>query len=260
MNLTAIILAGGYAKRLWPLTKNKPKPLLPVAGKPILEYVLEKVIELNINHIVLSTNMRFKVNFEKWLEDYGLGRVEVVADKSYKEEEKPGAVKALAELTQNIKNDCLILAGDNIFTSSLKDMVKTYKRINTSIVALYNIKDLKLAKKFSTAILDQDNRIVEFIEKPTKPKTTLIGTCIYIFPKKTLPRIREYIAKGFGKDEPGRFIEWLCKQEPVYGYMLNGEWWDIGTPETYKKANEHFLSLLTKEKIRFENSFTKREA
>ena len=250
MNLTAIILAGGYAKRLWPLTKNKPKPLLPVAGKPILEYVLEKIMELNINRIILSTNMRFKANFEKWLEDYGYKEVRVVADRSYREEEKPGAVKALAELTQNIQNDCLILAGDNIFTSSLKNMVKTYNRINAPMVALYNIKNLKLAKKFSTAILDQNNRIIEFIEKPTKPKTTLIGTCIYILPRKTLPRIGEYIVKGFGRDEPGRFIEWLCKQEPVYGYMLEGEWWDIGNPETYEKANQHFLSLSTKkEKI-----------
>jgi glucose-1-phosphate thymidylyltransferase len=244
--MITIILAGGYAKRLQPLTKNKPKPLLPVAGKPILKYILEKVEELPVNHIILSTNMRFKSEFEEWLAVNGYGDVDVVADDSRCEEEKPGAVKALAELTANLHDDRLIVAGDNLFTDGLKGMVEMFNRLRAPVIALYDVKSLEAAKNYSTVTVNQDGRIVGFTEKPSNPKTTLIGTCIYIFPSRILPKIKEYVDKGLGADEPGRFIEWLHKQEPVYGYRLKGEWWDIGTPETYTQANKSFTKLKEK--------------
>jgi len=246
LGFVAVVLAGGYAKRLWPLTRDKPKPLLPVAGKPILAYILEKVLRVGVNRIILSTNLRFRSDFEGWLNRSGFVRVEVVADRSRREEEKPGAVKALAEITKNIKDDCLILAGDNIFTSGLEDMVKVFSRVYAPLIAVYDVGDFELAKRYSTVTLDSEGRIVEFVEKPEKPKTTLIGTCIYILPAKTLPRIGEYIDKGLGRDEPGRFIQWLCKQETVYGYRLEGEWWDIGNIETYRDADKYFSKLLSK--------------
>ena len=180
--MIAIILAGGYARRLQPLTKDKPKPLLPVAGKPILKYILEKVEKLPVNRLILSTNMRFKSEFKEWLVADGYGDVEVVADDSRCEEEKPGAVKALAELTANLHDDCLIIAGDNLFTDSLKGMVEMFSRLCAPVIALHDVKNLEVAKQCSTVTIDQNGKIINFTEKPSKPQTTLIGTCIYLFP------------------------------------------------------------------------------
>lgn len=240
----AIILAGGYGKRLWPLTRDKPKALLPIAEKPIIEYIIEKLITLyGIEQIIISTNLRFESCFREWIATTNYQNVEIVADKSLSEEEKPGAVKALAEITSNIHSDCLIMAGDNLFNADLKEMIEFYKKKSSPIVALYDLKKLDLAKHYATVLIDQDNRIVDFEEKPSKPKTTLIGTCIYILPKRTLPRLKEYVKKDLGKDQPGRFIEWLHKREPVFGYILEGYWWDIGTPESYCEADRFFSNL-----------------
>lgn len=241
--MIAIILAGGYGKRLQPLTRDKPKALLLIAGKPILKYILEKIGELDVYRIILSANMRFKLDFEYWLKANGYGEVEVIADESYREEEKPGAVKALAELTKNLSDDCLIIAGDNLFTDSLRGMVEAYGKVRTPMIALYDIGSLELARNYSTVIVDRENRVLSLKEKPLNPETTLIGTCIYILPRKTLPKIREYVNEGLGVDEPGRFIEWLHKKVPVYGYLLRGKWWDIGTIESYNSANEFFRKL-----------------
>jgi glucose-1-phosphate thymidylyltransferase len=243
--LIAIILAGGYAKRLWPLTKDKPKPLLPIAKRPIIEYIIEKLGILHeIEHTIISTNLRFESCFREWLDNTNYQNIEIIADKSLSEEEKPGAVKALAEITSNVHSDCLIIAGDNLFTDDLKGMIDFYKKKSSPIVALYDVKKTSLAKHYATVLLNQDGKIIDFEEKPSKPKTTLIGACIYILPERTLPRLKEYVKKDLEKDQPGRFIEWLYKQEPVYGYILKGYWCDIGTPNSYDEANKSF-SIIT---------------
>lgn len=241
----AIVLAGGYAKRLWPLTKAKPKPLLPIAGKPIMEYVIEKLMRRGIERTIISTNLRFESHFREWVGAKDYRHMEVVTDKSRCEEEKPGAVKALVDTVSNIHSDCLVIAGDNLFTADLEGMMKLYREKSSPIVALYDVKKLNLAKHYATVFLDQDSKIVGFEEKPSEPKTTLIGTCIYILPERTLSRLKEYVNKGLGGDQPGRFIEWLHKQEPVYGYILEGYWCDIGTPESYAEADRLFSDLIT---------------
>jgi len=104
-------------------------------------------------------------------------------------------------------------------------------------VALYDVKDLGLARRYVTVSVNPAGRITELIEKPQNPKTTLIATCVYILPKTALPRISEYVGRGIGNDEPGRFMEWLCKHEAVYGYMLQGYWRDIGSIETYRETD-----------------------
>ncbi|MEM3538308.1 MAG: nucleotidyltransferase family protein, partial [Nitrososphaerales archaeon] len=185
--MIAIILAGGYAKRLQPLTKDKPKPLLPIAEKPIIEHIIEKLSMLHeIKHIIISTNLRFESCFREWLSTKNYQNIEIISDKSTCEEEKPGAVKALEEITSNIQNDCLIIAGDNLFTADLKRMIEFYKKKSSPTIALYDLKRHDLVKHYATVLIDQDNRIIDFEEKPSKPKTTLIGTCIYILPKITL--------------------------------------------------------------------------
>ncbi len=240
MIMQAIILAGGFAKRLWPLTLEKPKPLLPVNDKPIIEYLLEKIEELDVKDIILSTNMKFKKNFEKWLTSTGRKNVRIIAEESTREEEKLGAIKALARLSNEVIEDCIIAAGDNIFTESLIGFKKMFDKLKSPIVCLYDVREVELAKNYSTAILEDDGKILDFVEKPKEPKTTLIGTCLYIFPKEVFGKLNEYVSMGRDCDAPGKFIEWLCKEIPVYGYIMHGMWWDIGTVKSYEDAKRYF--------------------
>jgi len=240
--MIAIILAGGYAKRLWPLTRKKSKPLLPIARRPIIEYIVEKLTREGIERIIISTNLRFESCYREWLDAKNYRHIEIVADRSRSEKKKLGAVKALSEITSNINSDCLVIAGDNLFTANLKEIIEFYKKKTSPVVALYDVKKPELARHYATVLLDRDGRIIEFEEKPSKPKTTLIGICIYFLPKRTLSRLKEYIEKDLGKDQPGRFIEWLHKQEPVFGHILGGYWWDIGTPKSYAEADNFFCN------------------
>lgn len=237
--LIAIILAGGYATRLGALSKNIPKSLLKVAGKAVITHVFDRLAEVeDIRRMIISTNPRFEQQFKEWLESNDERSAEIIADRSRLEEEKPGAVASLAQIAPRIMDSCLIIAGDNLFTSSLRLMIHTFKEKSCAIVALYNVKDLQLAKRYSTATLNAEGRITEFKEKPVQPETTLIGTCIYIFPQRVLGRLNEYLVGAGDRDNPGRFVEWLCKREPVYGHILDGHWWDIGTTDQYIEANQ----------------------
>jgi len=242
--LIAIILAGGYGTRLRTLSRNVPKPLLKVAGKPIIDHIFDKLAEVeDIEQVVISTNLSFQQHFRKWLDSDPQREAGIIADRSYSEEEKPGALASMAQLASGIDDDCLIIAGDNLFTSSLKPMARMYKDKSCAVVALYDVKDCELAKQYSTATLDAEGRIVDLIEKPVQPRTTLIGTCIYILPKSILNRMSEYLLQVADHDNPGRFIGWLCKREPVYGHILDGYWWDIGTIDQYREANRTLQRL-----------------
>ena len=247
--MISIILAGGYARRLWPLTKDIAKPLLPIGEKCVIDYIMEKLVGLDeIDKIIVSTNLRFKDDFEEWAKRYPDINLEFVHDKSYREEEKPGAVKALSNITSGLQDDCLVIAGDNLFTDDLGKIVKEYRRRKATIIGLYDVGDLELAKNYGVVVVDDDLKVVSMEEKPSRPKSTLVSTGIYIFPRKVLPRFKEYIGSGQNPDEPGRFMRWLLGVEPVYGYVLSGEWYDIGTLETYRRVLERFAPSGEKDK------------
>ena len=241
--MIAIVLAGGYAKRLWPLTLDKPKALLPVAGKPMIDYAVEKLIPLNppISRIVLSTNLRFHPQFQEWLRARRYPSIELVPDSSLKEEEKLGAIRALANIIAKTDDeDFLVLAGDNLFTDDLEGFLRFFDEKHASTIALYHARSIEEARRGATVTIDEEGRILEFVEKPVHPKTTLVGACVYAFPVGIGKRLKEYLDLGQSGDEPGRFIEWLHKQEPVYGYMLKDYLWDIGTLESYRAADKFF--------------------
>lgn len=236
--MQAIVLAGGFAKRLQPLSSRTPKPLLKVGGRAIIEYVVDKIMDVgDIEKILISTNLRFKEQFEEWLESRNLLNASLIVEPSVREEEKPGAVAALARITEGIKDNCLVIAGDNLFTSSLKPLVERFRITGKPVVGIYNLGDRELAKQYSTISVDSDGRIVRFVEKPADPESTLIGTAIYVLPQSILPKLREFAKASPDRDSPGRFIEWLYKREPTYGVTLGGQWWDIGTIDEYAKVN-----------------------
>ena len=239
--LRAIILAGGYAKRMGQLATELPKSLLPIAGRPAINYILDRLSEIALEKILLTTNTTFKSAFESWLASKHLSNVELVVEQSRSEKEKLGAVGALAQLAPKLEpDDYLVVCGDNIFKSSLKGMLEYYQEKRRTVVAVYLQRSLNDVKVGSAVTIGDDQRIVNFEEKPKHPKTRLVGACIYMLSYKSLLRARQYLDKGGNRDEPGNFIAWLCKQEQVYGYMLDSYVWDIGTPKGYEELQEEF--------------------
>jgi len=239
--LQAIILAGGYAKRLWPLTSNNPKPLLHVEGRPVIEYVVAKVDELGdrITEILIVTNKTFEHTFRKWMIERDFAKSSVVNDGSTSEVSKVGAIGALGEVINRINDDFLVLAGDCLFRDSLLGLVSLYARAQTPVVALYHPRHSEQMLRGSLATVNEESIIVDYVEKPLRMVSGLVGAVIYAFPKRITERIREYLRLELPKDEPGRFIEWLHKQERVLGYVLKHDVWDIGTPEAYRYARKY---------------------
>ena len=237
--MIAVILAGGYAKRLWPLSIDKPKALLPVAGKPIIDYILPKIRKVMppVSKIVVLTNLRFQPMFEDWLQKTQYDCVTLVPDKTRSEAEKIGAIGALSNMISGEPaEEFLILAGDSLFSDELSEFVRFFKERNAPVVALYRARNLAEAKRGAVVSLGINNRMVDCVEKPERPKTSLIGACLYAFPSGIGRRIQEYISLGFSRDQPGKFIAWLCRVEPVYGFKLNSPFLDIGTLDSYREA------------------------
>jgi glucose-1-phosphate thymidylyltransferase len=241
--MRAIILAGGYAKRMGQVAAELPKSLLPIAGRPAIDYILDKLTEIAPENILLTTNIKFKPAFESWLTSKHLTNIELVVEQSRSEKEKLGAIGALAQLAPKLKpDDYLVICGDNIFTSSLNGMLEFYREKRKAVVAVYHQKSLEQVKLGSAVTLRSDNRIISFEEKPKKPTTTFVGACIYILPYESLLRTKQYLNLSGKMDEPGNFIAWLCRQEEVYAYMLHSYVWDIGTPKGYEELQKQFTS------------------
>ncbi len=239
----AIVLVGGYAKRLWPLTISTPKALLPIAGKPILDYLIEKLQALQPppNQIVLSTNMLFQRQFEGWLLQKGYDDVLLFPDCASCESEKPGAISALANIINKMpEEDVLVLAGDGMFNDNLSGLIRTFKDKKESVVAVYHASCTEEAKRCATVTVKADGEILNFTEKPREPQTTLVCGAVYLFKKGIRQQFNDYLASQLSADQPGRFVEWLVGRLPVFGYMLEDHLWDIGTPESYAACDEYF--------------------
>ncbi len=240
----SIILAGGYAKRLWPLTLDKPKPLLPLGNKCILDFVILKLMEIdNLEEIIISTNKKFENHFIKWLKERDYKNISIVSEPSTREEEKLGPINAIWEIIKNKLGEYLIIAGDNVFSVSLKEIVEFYRKVKSPVIALFEMDNIELVKQYACVSIREDLSIIEFEEKPKSPKTCLVATCIYILPWSSLSKIEYYLKAGNPPDPIGKFIEWLSKTEKIYGFKFRGYWYDIGSYESYMKAQEFFSRL-----------------
>lgn len=239
--MKAIILAGGYAKRLWPLTKNKPKQLLSVGGRPMIEYIMEKLeTQKEIDKIIISTNEKFEENFKEWLLGYkSLKDIEMIFEPTLSEKDKLGSVGALGYVIRekNIDEELMIIGGDNLFEFDLRDLINYYREKKGNVVALYDLKSIQKARSYGVAKVDEEMRIIGFVEKPENPPSTLVSTACYMLSSEGVRSIITYLDKRENPDAIGFFIKWLIKRERVFGFVFSGRWFDIGSLESLKEAD-----------------------
>jgi glucose-1-phosphate thymidylyltransferase len=230
----AIILAGGYATRLRPLTDDLSKCLLPVGGRPMLDWILDRVEEVDeIDEVHVVTNHRFAQDFEHWA--MFKGGVTVHDDGTTSNDDRLGAIGDVAFTLERagIDDDVIVIAGDNLFDYDLEDYVGFWRGKGgvASAVAVRDVGDLRLASQYGVVELDGNDRVIAFEEKPTEPATTLCATATYIYHREHVPLVARYLEEGNDPDKSGSFFEWLQSRETVYGYWFTGAWLDIGDKE-----------------------------
>lgn len=242
--MKAVIPAGGYATRLYPLTEFQPKHLLPVVGKPILAYVIEKIEKIDeVDEILIVTNDKFYPHFKNWLENFSSSKkIKLITDHTKSNSDRLGSLGDINFLLEEeqVDDDILIISGDNIFDFELLGMHKKFREVGESVISLYDVGTFDEARKFGVVEKDKDNKITGFIEKPDEPKSTLCSIGIYFYPKKVIGLLKDYLEAGHNKDAPGYFLEWLHNEISVYGYVFEKkeyDWFDIGDLAGYSSAN-----------------------
>jgi glucose-1-phosphate thymidylyltransferase len=244
--MKCVILAAGYATRLRPLTDDLPKHLLRVGDRPMLDWVLEAVREVDdVDGIHLVTNTRFAAAFSRWAEPRG---VAVHDDGTASNDDRLGAVgdlRLVIEAAGLEDEELLVLAGDNLFELSLPRFVDWWrgKPQPAAAVPLHDVGDLELATQYGIAQTDGEGRVVRFVEKPSDPPSTLASTLIYLLPPEHVRLVRQYLGDGHSPDNAGSFLGWLAARERVYGYRFEGSWYDIGDHEQLLEADNRMRRL-----------------
>jgi glucose-1-phosphate thymidylyltransferase len=242
-----IVLAAGYATRLYPLTLNQPKPLLQVAGKPMMEHVLDNLKPIReIDQIYVVTNEKFVSHFQNWADAYGSTHlhagITIINDHSTDDSNKLGAIGDMNLVINEaqIDDNITVVAGDNLFSDSLEGFGEFARKRDAAILAVYDVGDLEQIRKYNSIEVDSEGRITYFEEKPASPKSTLTGIALYYYPKSVLPLIKQYMAEGNNADQPGRLVQWLYPRVPFYVWQVPGIWFDVGSKETLEEANRIF--------------------
>ncbi|HOW34956.1 MAG TPA: nucleotidyltransferase family protein [Candidatus Omnitrophota bacterium] len=246
--MKVLVLAAGYGTRLYPLTKDKPKPLLSFAGKPIMNHLIDKAVHLkSLSEVIVVTNERFHGPFEDWAKANKSFPVPIaiINDGTTTPEGRLGAVGDIDFVfkKKTIKEDLLVIGGDNLFDLGLGQYIECADKNRPHVsIGVYDIKNVESAKKFGVVKLDKGNKVISFEEKPQTPKSSLIAMCLYFFPKESLQSIPDYVSRSQKTDATGDYIRWLSEEDEVYGFTFGGKWYDIGSIEEYEKAQKDFLS------------------
>lgn len=236
--MDAIVLAGGYATRLWPLTQHRPKMLLPLGEQVVIDRPLRALEEdERIQDVYISTNAKFASDFRWYLRRSPFEKPTVSVEDTTAEEEKLGVVGALAKLieAESITDDVVVIAGDNVIDFDLSEFIDFFKSERTPVLAAYDIQSTEKAKRYGLVELE-GSEVVDFQEKPAEPRSTLVSLACYGFPATTLPLLNTYLTAGENPDEPGWFLQWLHQQMTLRAFTFEGVWFDIGTPASYLDA------------------------
>lgn len=239
--MKALILAAGYATRLYPLTLNKAKPLLPVGGKPIIDYIISGLENIpEIDGIYVVTNDRFYRDFRRWQKENNFSKeIIVVNDGTKSDDDKLGAIGDINKIINEmaVTDDLVVVAGDNLFQFELRDFVDFFKEKGLSIACYQHPRRSELGN-YGVVELDNEGVVVDFKEKPPQPRSNLAAVCLYGFPAGKLGLFKKYIDEGNNCDAPGFYLQWLFGKEKVHAFTFSAPWHDIGTPEAYHRAQD----------------------
>ena len=213
----------------------------------MIDYVLDNLAPIGgIDRIYVVTNAKFAGHFQQWSADYRANKAKlnftIVNDLSTDDRNKLGAIGDIHFVlkSQNVADDIIVVAGDNLFSEKLSGFGKFCREKNAPVLGVYDVGNLEEIKKYNAITLNGNGRITFFEEKPKNPTSTLTGIALYYYPRGTLPLIKQYVAEGNNPDQPGRLIQWLYPRLPVYTWTVPGLWYDIGSKETLEAANRIF--------------------
>ncbi|PSQ23111.1 glucose-1-phosphate thymidylyltransferase [Halobacteriales archaeon QS_8_65_32] len=235
--MNAVVLAGGYATRLWPVTRNRPKMFLPVGERAVIDRIFEALeADDRVEEVYVSTNERFAADFETFLADSDYEKPVVSVEDTTGEDEKFGVVGALAQLVERegIDGDLFVVAGDNLIGFDLSDFLDSFEDNGSPTLAAYDVGSREKASSYGV-IDTKGNRVVALEEKPDDPPSSLVSIACYAFPRESI-RFREYLQAGNNPDEPGWYLRWLVEHDEVYAFPFEDVWFDIGSPESYLEA------------------------
>lgn len=239
--MKCILLCAGYATRLFPLTENFPKALLKVGKRPLLDYILDEINTLEqVDEIYLVTNAKYTPHFEAWAkEKENIKPITVFNDGTSTNDDRLGAIGDINYTIEKAKidDDILVMATDNLFSFKLKDFINFYNEKKSAAICVKK-EEYNNLKRLGVVETNEEMKIVGFEEKPAEPKGEYAATAIYMYNKKIIPIFKKYIEEGNNVDAPGNFVAYLYKKEPVYGYVFDGEWYDVGTHEALAQVNE----------------------
>ena len=248
--MKGIILAAGYATRLYPLTINTAKPLLPVHGRPIIDFIVDEMVTISeLNEIIVISNSRFAAQFEEWAAQRnaaarpGEPLILVLDDGTSSEDDRLGAIGDIQFCIdqRQIDEELLIIAGDNLFTYKLRDAWDVYRNCGEDMVLARSMPDSEDLTRYAIAELDDDGIVVGLEEKPASPKTNIAVFATYFYRQDTVPLISQYLREGNKPDSPGNFPAWLYTRKPLRCFLFDGLCIDIGTPESYAEIESTFV-------------------
>ncbi len=246
--MKCLILAAGYATRLYPLTENFPKPLLTVGDKTILDWLVDDIDSLGmVDEYVVISNHKFAHHFEEWAGNK-TQKITVVDDNTDTNETRLGAVKDIQFAIEklNLDDDMLVIAGDNVLDFSLTKFMEYAKVKQTSCIMRYYEPDENRLKKSGIVECNENDLILGMEEKPEQPKSHWCCPPFYYYTREDAKRVKAGIEAGCGTDAPGSFIAWLSTKVPVHAFEMPGRRYDIGNLESYKKVQEEYKGITIK--------------
>ena len=247
--MDALVLAAGYATRLYPLTKDRPKPLLAIGEKTILGYLVEQFLRIEeLHNIYVVTNDRFYRHFARWAEEQQQKpgaesrQIKIVNDGTSSNETRLGAIADIRFVieTEHLQDDLLVTGGDNIFRFDLRDLVAAFDRERCDVVVAHHIDDMEKLRRSGVIKIDSAGNAIGFTEKPAEPESSLICPALYIYRKETLPDFKIYLEEENNDDAPGHFIPWLMSRKRVFAYQMRESYYDIGDLASYRAVCKEF--------------------